>query len=170
MLKTSIYRIAVFATVAILFACANPGIVQLSPDTYMIMREDHAGIFGSMSKLKAGVIRDANAFAASQGKIAIPISANEHPMGVMADWARFEYQFRVVDKNDPEAGRVSLEPRPDVVIESTENINADIHTTDDTERSKDVYADLIKLDDLRERGILTQAEFDAEKKKLLEGH
>jgi hypothetical protein len=52
----------------------------------------------------------------------------------------------------------------------TENIKADIHTIDDTERSKDVYAELIKLDDLRERGILTQAEFDAEKKKLLDGN
>ncbi len=76
----------------------------------------------------------------------------------------------MVDKNDPEAGRVSLEPRPDVVIESTENINADIRTRDETEKTKDIYTELIKLDDLRERGILTQAEFDAEKKKLLEGN
>lgn len=34
----------------------------------------------------------------------------------------------------------------------------------------DVYAELIKLDDLRQRGIITTAEFDAQKKKLLEGN
>lgn len=34
---------------------------------------------------------------------------------------------------------------------------------------KDVYTQLETLNDLRERGILTDAEYDAEKKKLLEG-
>jgi hypothetical protein len=32
----------------------------------------------------------------------------------------------------------------------------------------DLYKELLKLDDLRQRGILTEAEFQAEKKKLLE--
>ena len=34
---------------------------------------------------------------------------------------------------------------------------------------KDMYAELLKLDDLLKKGILTQAEFDAEKTKLLNG-
>jgi hypothetical protein len=34
--------------------------------------------------------------------------------------------------------------------------------------SDDLYADLIRLNDLRERGILTDAEFNAEKKELLD--
>ena len=34
---------------------------------------------------------------------------------------------------------------------------------------KDMYAELLKLDDLLKRGILTQAEFDAHKTKLLNG-
>jgi hypothetical protein len=42
-------------------------------------------------------------------------------------------------------------------------------TRDQTDRPKDVYAELIKLDDLHKRGILTQAEFEAQKRKLLEG-
>jgi hypothetical protein len=32
-----------------------------------------------------------------------------------------------------------------------------------------MYTELIKLDDLRKRGIITEAEFEAQKKKLLEG-
>ena len=35
--------------------------------------------------------------------------------------------------------------------------------------SKDVYAELLKLDDLLKKGILTQEEFDAQKKKVLAG-
>ena len=63
-----------------------------------------------------------------------------------------------------------LIPRPEAGVENTENINLNVQTDDDTKAAKDIYAELIKLDDLRQRGILTQAEFDAEKKKLLEGN
>lgn len=83
--------------------CQNPTVVQLSPGLYELARADHGGIFGNEQALKAGVIRDANAFAESQGKVAIPVSAREHPVGILGDWASFEYDFKVVDKNDPEA-------------------------------------------------------------------
>jgi hypothetical protein len=43
----------------------------------LLSREDRAGIFGNAAALKAGVIRDADAFAASQGKVAIAISTHE---------------------------------------------------------------------------------------------
>jgi hypothetical protein len=88
------YFFAISLLLSILAGCANPDIVKISPDTYLLSREDHAGIFGSASGLKAGVISDANEFAANMGKIAIPISSNESPIGVMGKWARFEYQFR----------------------------------------------------------------------------
>jgi len=39
---------------------------------------------------------------------------------------------------------------------------------DDTAQRADLYQELLKLDDLRQKGILTDDEFDAEKKKLLE--
>ena len=149
--------------------CANPGIVKLSPDTYMLARTDKGGVFGNASAMKADVIREANEFAASQGKIAIPISLNESPMYI-GHFASVEYQFRVVDASDPEAGRVNLVPRPNVVIEKTEKTLIDVKTKDQTDRPKDVYTELLKLDDLRKRGILSEAEFEAQKKKLLSGN
>ena len=117
--------------VSALAACANPAVVQLSPDTYVLSKEDHAGIFGSMAKLRADVINEANAFAAKQGKVAIPLSSKEKPVGYgPAQWASFEYQFRVVDKNDPEARRTSLVPRPDFVMQKTETTKVDLVTKD----------------------------------------
>jgi len=156
--------LAVFIT-----GCANPGVVQLSPDTYMLSRTDKGGIFGNPSAMKADVIREANEFAASQGKVAIPLAVNETPLVVGSRFAFVEYQFRVVDKADPEVRRVSLVPRPNMVIEKTEKSTVDVKTKDLTERPKDVYAELIKLDDLRKRGILSEAEFAAQKQKLLSG-
>ena len=38
------------------------------------------------------------------------------------------------------------------------------------EMSPDVHAELLKLDDLRQKRILTEAEFDAQKKVLLSSH
>jgi hypothetical protein len=65
--------------------------------------------------------------------------------------AQYEY--------DPDATHTVVDFSTDVAEASAES-----------DKPTDVYAELIKLDDLRERGILTQEEFDAEKKKLLESH
>ena len=158
-------------TISIIFlsiflsGCANPGIVKLSPDTYMLSRADHAGIFGNTASLKASVIKDANDFAASMGKVAIPLGSNETPV-YPGHFATFEYQFRVVDKDDPEAKRTHLVPRSDIVIESNEKIDADIITEKKSEPI-DIYNELTKLDDLRKRGIITDTEFEAEKARIL---
>ncbi len=48
--------------------------------------------------------------------------------------------------------------------------SADLDGTDQTTGRSDVYADLETLSDLRDRGILTEVEFEAEKTRLLEGN
>lgn len=163
-------RILIVAGVFLLLTgCqSNPQIVEMSQDTYMIYREDHGGIFGNASALKAEVIQAANTFAASQGKVVVPVSTNFTPMGRgPAQWASFEYQFVVVDKDDPAVGRTPMVPRADVVIENKGKVTTDIHVKDHTEKSKDVYLELMKLDDLRKKGIINEAEFEAQKKKIL---
>ena len=120
-----------------------------------------------MGTLKAKVIKEANAFAASKGKVAIPIAAQESPAWP-GHLPSFEYQFQLVDKDDPRASGGALIPRADVVIEKNENVKADIRTKDTTTKSPDVYTELTKWDDLRTKSILTEEEFQAQKKKLLE--
>lgn len=53
------------------------------------------------------------------------------------------------------------------VVAKTGN-SAGSSNTDERLEGKDVYTKLQELNDLREKGILTDAEFDAEKKKLLD--
>jgi Short C-terminal domain len=162
--------LCVISLAGVITGCANPGIVKLSPDTYMLSRTDKGGMFGNASAMKADVIREANEFAARQGKIAIPISLNDSPMYI-GHFASVDYQFRVVDASDPEAQQhVNLAPRPDIVIEKTEKTSGDVRTKDQTNRQKDIYAELIRLDDLHKRGILSEAEFEVQKKKLLDGN
>ena len=84
-------------------SCANPSVIQVSPGIYQLAREDHGGIFGNKSALKASVIEEASDFATQKGKVAVPIAAKEHPVGILGDWASYEYTFKVVEPTDPEA-------------------------------------------------------------------
>jgi hypothetical protein len=116
--KKALLGIIMFLLMVVFTGCKSTDIVQLSPDTYMITVEDHAGIFGgSATALKDRTIHKANAFAESKGKIAIPVSIQSHPVGVLADWASCEYQFMVLDKNDPQAIRTPLIPQADPGVE-----------------------------------------------------
>ena len=54
-----------------------------------------------------------------------------------------------------------------MVIEKTEKVSADIHTKNDPSKQPDMYTEIMKLDDLRKKGLITDAEFEQQKQKLL---
>lgn len=154
------------ACAVVLVGCAtNPGVVQISPDTFLIAKQDKSGMFSNSAAFKAEVLQEANAFAQARGKVAIPVNLKQSPMWP-GHFATVEYQFRVVDPNDPEAKRTALTPRADVVIESKQTSTVDLNVKE-TPKQQDSYTELLKLDDLRKRGIISEAEFEAQKKKLL---
>ena len=162
-------RFIPYLVVLALVACADAPMVQMSPDTYLIARSDKAGIFGNAAAMKVEVIREASEFAASQGKIAIPISTNETP-AYPGHFATIEYQFKLVDPDSPEAVSTSLEPRADIVIESDVRVREDVRISDETDNTKDVYTEILKLDDLRQRGLITDEEYETEKRELLDNN
>jgi Short C-terminal domain len=125
---------------SILVGCHSTGIVQTSPDTYKVSQKSAGGIFTDTAKLRDEVIQEANAFAASRGKIAVPIASHsEHPL--VGGLPSFEYEFKLADKSPSEPVA--------------------------TEKHGDLYVELLKLDDLRKKGLITDAEFEAQKQKLL---
>ena len=176
--KSGMRFLAFIAAAALLVTgCQNPGIVQISPGTYMLSREDHAGIFGSVSKLKAGVIKDANTFAERQGKIAIPITAKEHPVGILGDWASFSVTFKLVDKNDPDANKPSIWESSS--LEGGEGLRnlggkntvypAHESVSDNRQnQTSTVGQQLLDLKKAKDAGAITEVEFQAQKTKLLE--
>ena len=154
--------------VALISGCANTGVVQVAPDTFLLAKQDNAGIFGNAQRFKAEVIQEANDFAQAKGKVAIPVSLDETPARP-GRFATVQYQFRLLEPSDPEAKRVvTLTKRADVVVESSSKSKIDLKVQPSSGQARDTYSELLKLDDLRKRGILSEAEFEAEKKKLLE--
>lgn len=150
-------------------ALAGPQIVQLSPDTYMIVRDSKAGMFTSMAKLKTETIASANEFASSQGKVAIAISSKEKRAIPFANpWPSFEYQFRLVEPGDAAAAATELTtPTRDGASTATDAMPAATTTEAAPGATRDIYVELTRLDELRQKGIITQDEFDEQKRKIL---
>lgn len=155
-----------------LVACATADVVPMGTDTYMISQTSAGGAFTNMGALKSKVMTRANTFAESKGKVAIPVAAQESPARPGRSMPNFEYQFMLVDKNDPRASGNGLAKSPDIVIENRgqQGPPVVVNTGSNGEaKSQDVYAELVKLDDLRKKGIITEAEFEAQKQKVLAG-
>ena len=61
----------------------------------MLSKSSPAGMFTNMPQLKADVIKEAQAFAAKRGKVAVPVST--HDVFPTHGFPSFEYQFRLAD-------------------------------------------------------------------------
>ncbi|HFX6509956.1 TPA: hypothetical protein ACIFEE_000472 [Acinetobacter baumannii] len=99
---------------ASLLGCATADIVPIGTDTYMISQASAGGVFRSMSSLKTGVIKRANEYASSQGKVAVPVAEKEYP-AYPGRMPAYEYQFRLLDKDDAKASGAALKPKSIVV-------------------------------------------------------
>lgn len=71
-------------------------------------------------------------------------------------------------RNDPRStGAVPL-PTSNVAVGEHDTTKFDVGLAGNVSSKDDLYTELLKLDDLRKKGIITDAEFDAQKRKLLE--
>ena len=145
-------QIALLAAGA-LAGCSTPtqSIVQVAPDTYVVTVKNRTSIFASEApNLRAQAVGEAMDFAESKGKVAVPATLSGDTVSAIGDWSKVEYRFTLVDKDDPRARQTSIASGRNSAVEKD-----------------DVYAELTKLDDLRKKGVLTEAEFQSEKQKLL---
>ena len=114
-ISTALQVWAYFITAAILSACSHSGVVPIGPDTYMIANSEWGFTSGGVQKAK--VMKEASDYCKSIGKKMLPISTNQNDVA----WGKTpaaEVQFRCLNENDPELRRPTLEPVPNVRIES----------------------------------------------------
>lgn len=77
----------------------------------------------------------------------------------------------ITDKHRTYQGNVVIPVPPEADVgESDVSSSLDANGTTNAGQPDDVYTKLEKLSDLKDRGIITQEEFDAEKKQLLESN
>jgi hypothetical protein len=140
--------------------CAsNSGVIPIGQDTFMVSRQAATGFSGS-GTLKAEAFQEANQFCSKIGKSLQVISTYEaSPPFIIANFPKAEIQFMCLDAKDAELNRPKLKKNADTVIE----LKQDTRVQD----SGDMYMELKKLKDLLDTGIITQEEFDAQKKKII---
>jgi hypothetical protein len=174
-------------------ASMGTGLQQLTPDTYRLSRVDGGGRYADAAAMKAAIVDEANAFAQAQGKVALPISSHEETL--RGHLLTAEVEFRLATPGEaaaipatpltpaapatgvgpamrPVADAASAAPAaailpapPAVAVQAA----APVAPPAPAELKPDLYHELIMLDDLRKRGILTDAEFQTLKTKLIAG-
>lgn len=156
-------KIIIFAAIVFLTGCASSGVVPMGQDTFMISKQSSTG-FHSAGSVKADIYKEGSEYCAKLGKEFQPVN-DQGVDGVPGrSFANAEVQFRCLSKGDAELSRPTMKPMANIRIEHDIREKKDIRIQD----SGDMYVELKKLKDLLDTKIITQAEFDAQKKKILE--
>jgi hypothetical protein len=148
---------------AVTTSVPDVGVTNISENIYEIMDVDYRGIFGSEASLISGNVGKAETFASTHNKIAVPILARIHRVGMMGDWAWFYYKFSLADPDSSEAN-IKFE---DIVVERDARLSEEFYQNRHKEGASNVYDDLLKLDVLKKKGIISDSEFQQQKAKIL---
>ena len=105
-------------------------------NTYSITREANSIFDRKIKELRAQAMDDAAKFCASQGKQLKVLSVAEDPSIFLLGFINVKIVFKALDAGDPE-------------------LTAPIEVDGKKAPKNDYYSELIRLDDLRKRGILT---------------
>ena len=136
--------------------------VSLGGNTYSVTREASSAFKRDIEALQAEAEADAAKYCTEHGKQLKVITTSTDRPRFSLGYATAKVIFKALDAGDPE---LTSAPVP---VAATDSAPAPVASGVIPQGPPgDLYTDLLKLDDLRKRGILTDKEFNAEKKKLL---
>lgn len=138
---------------------------ELGDDTYSYTRQATTGFNRDTDKLTAEAKEDAAKYCASKGKQLKVVSISVDRPWYTLGYCKAVVMFKALDAGDP--ALAVPEPVPVVRNGKPSEMQAPVAYTRPAPTTTDLYNDLMKLDELRQKGILTDEEFQAEKKKLL---
>lgn len=150
---------ALFCTALIGRASSSGGDpVPLGNDTYSVTREAKTAFNRDTDKLKDDASAAAQKFCDAQGKQMriLSLTSKVPTFGTGYAWAKIV--FKALPAGDPGLTDPLPSAAPAAAVEVQKTL---------TSSTDDLYNALLKLDDLRKKGILTDEEFQAEKKKVL---
>ena len=143
-------------TFLIISGCSSTGVIPMSQDSYFIGKKDGSPGIGISLSNKAEVYQEANAFCSNKSLEVLTLRETVTP-AVPGRLGSTELHFRCV-----KSGGVAkaLVKDADKVVNVNNNIIEKSNSTD-------MYTELKKLKELKDIGIITQEEFDIEKKEVL---
>jgi len=149
----------------------DTGVLLIGENVYEIMDTDYRGIFGSENSLMDRNLKKVERFSLERNMVAVPLEARIHRVGILADWAWFYYKFKLVEpiksKDELKFSDITVQRDARLSEEFYKSRNIKIGNVSTTPQKVDIYDELLRLNELKEKGILTEAEFTQEKTKLL---
>jgi hypothetical protein len=133
-----------------------PQFAELGDHTYRVTVSASHKFTRNTDKLKAEASAAAADYCARLGKQLKIVGVKENKsLFLVGDMASATLTFKALDLADPELAK------PAAPASAVEAVAA-------PRTNEAMYADLLRLDDLHKKGILSDAEFAAEKKKVLD--
>jgi hypothetical protein len=144
----------------------NPEIVPLGHDTYALTRWATTGFARNTEKLKTQALEDAAAYCAKLHKeLKVVSTTTARPFVPLTGFANAKVVFKALDANDPDLHA----PEPAAIAAGVPAVAAPAAVEPPPRSETDaLYKDLLQLEDLRKRGLLTEEEFQAKRKKLVD--
>jgi len=154
------------ASLAFLIAGASgwaskSSLTSMGDDTYAITRQASTAFERDTDELQNEAKADAARLCREKGKELKVISVTLDRPRFASGYAKATVVFKMLAAGDP-----ALAENAPIVVEYSRK-NKPEKTEGAGSPTGDLYGDLLKLDDLRKRGILTDEEFKAEKQKVL---
>jgi len=148
--------LALFVAGSALLSCAAkspvaPAVVSIGNNTFSLTRQASTAFDRDTDRLQTEARDDAAKYCATQGKQLQIVSLTTDKPRFALGYASAKIVFRAVEPGTPDA------PAPTASAVTGEKPTA----------TGELYNDLLKLDDLRKRGILTDKEFQSAKKRIL---
>lgn len=147
-------KVRLFSAIAILIASLSGcGTTSLpvaetgNSGEYIVVARNMESVFSNLEAAQQEAVTRAMEKCSNMGKVYKKRYSIDKPMAV-GQVPESTLYFSCEDKSTANETSTALKPPP----------------------TSDIFVELTKLDDLRKRGILTQEEFDAQKKKLLENN
>jgi hypothetical protein len=139
-------------------------VVALGNNTFSIKVEAKNALHRDVDALRTEANEAAASYCAEHGKELKVVSVTDKLPAFGLGYAYAKITFKALNPGDPEltAAPVPAPAAGGIVYVAAPAAPVERHLTTD-----ELYSELVKLDDLRKKGILTDEEFQAEKKKLL---
>jgi hypothetical protein len=156
----------------------NPEIVSLGHDTFALTRWAETGFARNREKLKKKALEDATAYCARMHKELKVLSTEaKRPFVPLTGFAYAKVVFKALDANDPElhapvapapaAESSAPGPTPEMAPAPAPAPVA-VQPAPPRTPTEILYDDLKRLDELRKEGLLTEEEFQAKRKQLVD--
>ena len=148
-----------------LWAASVSTMESMGDNTFAITRTATSGFDRDVRKFRQEAEQDAVKYCTSQGKMLKVVAVTSDRPHFGGGFASARIIFRALEPGDPALTAVEAPVPGAVAVGTGQSVAAPTGVL--PTYAGDLYSEILKLDDLRKRGLLSDKEFEQQKKKLL---